>query len=384
MELIARFPHAKRIIFFVGFGVEKDGHRGICGPEKRFLQTCQMIQTSRILPIVIYPYCGRLFEDFQRLSQKNRIILVGYEPKGRWHYCKILYQTIKRYAPYKIHCQGPHLFDLIAAVLGKYLRVQTIITRPVNISQDYLNPIKKFIYYSFDMVITRNANHLIAISSTHMEQWCNELSTLKSSSQKKKVKVIYNGIFLNQFFQPEDRAPAPPVVFTISAQITPVKGHTLLLSVVHQLKNAGYHFYVNIMGDGPLKPDLEIMCKDLRIDSIVRFHGHVTRITSVLKDTHIVVLPSFREGLSLALLEGMAMGCPLIASKVGASHELIDNGKNGFLVKKKSSAELYLAMKYFLDHPLQIQHMGKKSLEKVLKYDIFKMFEAYCRLYMSD
>jgi glycosyltransferase involved in cell wall biosynthesis len=384
MDLTKCYPLAKRIVFLVGFGVEKNGHRGICGPEKRFLQTCQILQTRSIIPIVIYPYCGRLYADFKKLSQDRKIILVDYTPKGRFRYYKILYQTLKQYSPHAIHCQGPHLFDLIAAVLGKWMNVQTIITRPVNVSQDHLSLFKKIIYYSFDQIIARNARDLIAISNTHKAQWCEELTSLLLSRQRRKVKVIYNGIFLNQFFQPEDRQKPPPVIFTISAQLTPIKGHALLLRVVHQLKIDGFQFLVNIMGDGPLRYDLESMCKELEIDSMVHFHGHISCVTSILKDTHVVVLPSFREGLSLALLEGMAMGCPLIASNVGASHELVENGKNGFLVEKKSNLDLYLAMKWFLEHPSSIQTMGNNSLEKVMKFDIYRMFDAYRRLYMVD
>jgi len=384
MNLKTHYPHAKRIVFFVGFGIEKNGHRGICGPEKRFLQTCQMIDTRILLPIVIYPNCGLLFSDFEKLSQDQKIILVAYEPEGRWHYFKIFYQTLKKYTPHAIHCQGPHLFDLIASVCGKWMNIQTIITRPVNVSQDYLSPFKKLLYYSFDQIIARCARDLIAISNTHKKHWCDELTPLMSIRQLKKIKVIYNGIFLNQFFPPEDRPVAPPVIFTISAQLTQVKGHALLLTVVYQLKQAGYQFYLNIMGDGPLKPDLETLCKDLNISSLVRFHGHITCVASVLKQTHVVVLPSFREGLSLALLEGMAMGCPLIASNVGASHELIENGHNGFLVKKECESDLYLAMKWFLDHPSRIHQMGKKSLEKVSKFNIFHMFDSYRRLYISN
>jgi len=383
MNLTQKYPEAKRIVFFVGFGIEKDGHRGICGPEKRFLQMCHMVQSKTILPIVVYPYCGRLFTDFQKLSQDKKIVLIAYEPKSRWQYFKTVYQALKHYSPHAIHCQGGHLFDLITSVLGKWMQVQIIITRPVNVSQDYIRPFKKLIYYSIDLIVARNARHLIAISNTHKKQWCEELS-LMSSRQSRKIKVIYNGIFLNQFFQPVDRPVAPPVVFTISAQLTPVKGHALLLSVVHLLKKEGYQFCLNIMGDGPLKSNLVTMGDHLNISSMVRFHGHVTCVSSILKDTHVVILPSFREGLSLALLEGMAMGCPLIASNVGASHELIENGKNGFLIQKKSVSDLYLAMKWFLDNPTTIEDMGKKSLEKVAKFDFFRMFDAYQKLYIDS
>ena len=373
----------KRIVFFVGFGIEKDGHRGICGPEKRFLQTCQIMHGHTVLPIVIYPVCGRLFDDFQQLSKKQQIILISYSPENRRDYVKVVYQTIKRYSPHAIHCQGSLLFDLIASVLGRLMHVKTIITRPVTISQDHLTPIRKMLSYAADQIIARNANALIAISNTHKDQWKKELSPLMSSSEMKKLKVIYNGIFLNHASPLLDKPVAPPVIFTICAQLTPVKGHDLLLRAVYQLHKDGKPLLLNILGDGPLKAYLASICSQLGIEKMVRFHGHQSNVDSVFQDTHVVVLPSLREGLSLALLEAMAMSCPLIASNVGATHELIDNGINGFLVQKNNVSDIYLAMKWFLDYPSTIKQMGKQSLGKVKKFDIFRMIDSYQRLYID-
>ncbi|MBF0451041.1 MAG: glycosyltransferase [Candidatus Magnetomorum sp.] len=373
---------ARRIIFYMGFGIEKDGHRGICGPEKRFLQTCQILDSTTILPIVIYPYFGRLFPDFEQLHHKQQIILIEYAPKNRWDYVGILYKTIKRFSPYAIHCQGPNLFDTIAVVLGKWLRINVIITRPVNISQDHLSTFKKIAFKVMDQMVIRHANHLVAISDTHERQWLKELMPLSSRPSSSKMQVIYNGIHLNTYTVPLNRPEPYPVIFTICAQLTPVKGHKLLIRGVHQLHKAGYQLCLNILGDGPLKLELESLVNALNISSIVYFHGHVSNVASVLKKTHVVVLPSLREGVSLALLEGLATGCPLIASRVGASHELIDNGKNGFLIKKNNSLELFLAMKWFLDYPSTIRTMGEKSRLKSQKFDIYRMVNDYRKLYL--
>jgi len=383
MDPAKKKKSAKRVVFFIGFGVEKDGHRGICGPEKRFLQTCQMAHLTEFLPIVIYPTCGRLFSNFKTLHEQHRIIMVTYTPKGRFSYIRIVYQTLKKYSPHAIHSQGPHLFDLIAAVLGRLMNTKVIVTRPVNVSQDHISHFKRFLFLTMDQIVARVSDHLVAISNTHKRQWIQELSALVTSSDLRKIQTIYNGIYLHPFSEPSPRPFPPPVIFTICAQLTPVKGHDLMLRVVHQLYSDGYQCYVNVLGDGPLKSDLERQCQALKISSMVQFHGHVACVDSVFKETHVVVLPSLREGLSLALLEAMAMGCPLIASNVGASSELIDNGYNGFLVKKNNAEELYLAMKFFLDYPSTIQSMGKRSLEKVQKFDFYKMFDSYCRLYLS-
>jgi glycosyltransferase involved in cell wall biosynthesis len=370
-----------RVVFFVGYGIEKDGHRGICGPENRFFQSCRILDSSIILPIVVYPTCGRLYKDFKQLNNEHQIILIEYTPERRWDYVRILYHTLTRYSPHVIHCQGPHLFDTISVSLGKLLNIRVIITRPVNISQDHLKPFKRLLFRLNDQLIVRHANHLIAISDTHKKQWEKELMPLSSFSIE-KMKVIYNGIHLETFIPSSQIPDLNPVIFTICAQLTNVKGHKLLLHVAHQLYQKGYSFYLNILGDGPLRSELESIANTLNISSFVNFYGHVSDVSTVLKQTHVVVLPSLREGVSLALLEGMATGCPLIASRVGASHELIDNGENGFLIQKNNAMELLLAMKWFLDYPLTIQKMGQKSHLKSKKFDIYRMVDEYKALYL--
>ena len=109
----------------------------------------------------------------------------------------------------------------------------------------------------------------------------------------------------------------------------------------------------------------------------------INRVETFLHNIDVVVLPSFREGLAMCLLEGMASGCALIATDVGASRELVKNEVNGLLIKKGSIEELYNAMKYIIENPEKVIEMKKKSVFFSKKFDLDRMFQEYQDLYVD-
>ena len=89
----------------------------------------------------------------------------------------------------------------------------------------------------------------------------------------------------------------------------------------------------------------------------VQFLGMINQVETLMHNIDVVVLPSLKK-LALSLIEGMASGCALIATDVGASSELVINEVNGFLINKGSVEELYNAMKYMIEYP-KVDEMKK-------------------------
>ena len=131
----------------MGCGIAKNGYRGVCGPEIRFLEVCRKLDTSLIYPIIVYPVFGQLIKEFLKLENEKKVIVESYYPRFRWDYIIMLFRVLKKYRVNAVHSQGPKLFDAIAVVLSKIFEIKSIITRPVNISQDHLGLLKKFIFY---------------------------------------------------------------------------------------------------------------------------------------------------------------------------------------------------------------------------------------------
>lgn len=98
-----------------------------------------------------------------------------------------------------------------------------------------------------------------------------------------------------------------------------------------------------------------------------------------LRASSCVVLPSYREGMPMSLLEAMSMGKPIITTNTSGCKELVRSGFNGFICEPKNAHSLYEAMQNFINTPLQQrQKIGKQSRQIVLrKYDKSLILKQY-------
>jgi glycosyltransferase involved in cell wall biosynthesis len=369
-----------RVLFFLGFGASYDGEKkGVCGPEIR-LRNMFNIFESDFIPILFYPSFGSLIEDFRSLDKENKICLIEYLPKNKLDVIVNLIKVIRDNSKIEfIHCHGPYLFDNITVLLSKYFKKKSVISRLVNISQDHLSTRKSFLFRVLDRMIVSRANCLVTISKTHFSQWLEELGGAKYIS--KKMRVVYNGIDLKRFQLQGAKQASENICFAIVAQLTSVKGHGLLLRAVRQLHLDGFDFFVKIVGDGPLREELELYTKKYNLDSIVSFTGMVNKVEIILQDVGVVVLPSHREGFPVSLLEASAMKCALIASDVGANAELVETGKNGYLIEKGDYKSLYASMRKCIESPDKVREMGEYAYQKVQQYDLETMTKGYDQIY---
>jgi len=109
---------------------------------------------------------------------------------------------------------------------------------------------------------------------------------------------------------------------------------------------------------------------------IVKYIGQLTNeeVLKAIAASSVYVLPSYREGLPVTVMEAMAMARPIITTDVPGCRETVRQGKNGFLVPVKSVKDLVKSMKYFLDNPQQVERMGRESRTIAEdKYDVHKV-----------
>ncbi|MFZ4403298.1 MAG: glycosyltransferase family 4 protein [Pseudobdellovibrionaceae bacterium] len=104
------------------------------------------------------------------------------------------------------------------------------------------------------------------------------------------------------------------------------------------------------------------------------FVGRINDVMPFLKEADVMVLPSYREGTPRSVLEAMVCGLPIITTDTAGCRETVVDGENGFLVPVKDHKILAQKMIYFLEHPEQIEIMGKRSLQLVAeKFDVKKV-----------
>ena len=162
---------------------------------------------------------------------------------------------------------------------------------------------------------------------------------------KERLTFIHNGVDLDELRRPETDTISPcgekPYVLCI-AQHVQKKGLDVLLHAFKRLQRQGLPHKLVLVGDGPLRPLLEDLAQSLGIGRGVAFLGKKGRaeVTALLYGCEIVVLPSRSEPFGIALIEGMACGKPVVASKIGGIPEIIEDGKNGILVEPDNPTAL--------------------------------------------
>jgi glycosyltransferase involved in cell wall biosynthesis len=150
-----------------------------------------------------------------------------------------------------------------------------------------------------------------------------------------KVRTIANGIRLEDF-EPtrsvEDPHPGGALVLGTVARLTPLKDQKTLLEAFARLRQARSDLSLVLVGDGELRSELESLCGRLEIQQSVQFLGVRRDVHELLKGMDVFVLSSVSEGLPVALLEAMAAGPVVVATRVGSVPNLIRHGETGFLV----------------------------------------------------
>jgi sugar transferase (PEP-CTERM/EpsH1 system associated) len=204
----------------------------------------------------------------------------------------------------------------------------------------------------------------------------------------RKVRTIYNGVDTGRF-APGDRAAARhalgipddwAVAGTVS-RLDPVKDQAGLIRAFAQTPNVGKSALV-IAGDGPSRPQLEAVIKELGLGGRVRLLGERDDVPLVLRALDVFVLPSIGEGISNAILEAMATGLAVIATRVGGNVELVREAVTGSLIEPRSPEALAEALTAYLADPARARKHGAAGRERaVAEFGLERMLAAYEALY---
>lgn len=148
------------------------------------------------------------------------------------------------------------------------------------------------------------------------------------------------------------------------------KGQQLLIEAAGQLSKEGEEFELILVGDGPMRSDLELLIGALGLRDRVSITGWVSsdEVREQLMDCTALVLPSFAEGLPVVIMEAMALGRPVITTYIAGIPELVIAGENGWLVPAGSLESLVDAMRMSIKaSDAEIQRLGEQGRKRVLE-----------------
>ena len=204
-----------------------------------------------------------------------------------------------------------------------------------------------------------------------------------------RVEVIRNGVDLSRFTA-VDRGearrhlnlPSGTIAIGTAGRLVPVKDQARLLEAFAQLAHRGLQFAGIIAGDGPLRADLDARAHALGIQDRVRFLGHRPDVERIYAALDLFVLSSVSEGLSNTILEAMASGLPVVATRVGGADELIDEGTTGLTVPASNAAALGGAIERLVRAPELLTRMGRAGRDRALiHFGLDRMLSDYTNVY---
>lgn len=194
-----------------------------------------------------------------------------------------------------------------------------------------------------------------------------------------RVVTIYNGVDTERYKPGAPRAEFSPVVrIGAVGRLVSEKDYPTLLAALALLKSQNVRFFAEIAGDGPLAADLKMRAQGLGLRDVVSFRGSCDNVPGFLRELDIYVLSSRHEGLPIAVLEAMATGLPVVATRITAIPEIIDDGRTGILVPPGDPESMAAAIRDLAQDARKRRMLGDAAMAEVQKtYTIEKTSRSY-------
>jgi glycosyltransferase involved in cell wall biosynthesis len=205
----------------------------------------------------------------------------------------------------------------------------------------------------------------------------------------RKLLTVHNGVDVDRFVDHPEAAkqlraawgiPATAVVFGAVCRLVPEKGLDVCLNAFRRVNTITTHPpYLVVVGDGPERQDLESMASRLEIQDRVRFTGFSTDVPAVLSALDYLVLSSRMEGLPLIVVESLAVGRPVIASRIAGTPEILTRDDIGWLVQPGDVNGLAQAMHQAATRsPEQVRQMRAAARQHAV--ELFNAQHEYGRI----
>lgn len=187
----------------------------------------------------------------------------------------------------------------------------------------------------------------------------------------KKVCVIYNGIDINSFYinNREILLGDTINILNIGHMNSNKRQEDVILSAKKLLDDGINNFHISFVGTGKKEGMLKELCRDLGLDQVITFFGVQKDIMEYYKKNDVLVVSGDYEAFGRTTIEGMMAGCLVIGSNTGATPNLLDNGKYGFIYDPSDDMDLYRKIKLLWDSNVSvIKGIAKMGQEYAVSY----------------
>lgn len=260
---------------------------------------------------------------------------------GLWLMVRLALFLFSRRDRYDVwHVHSPRRLGAVAALLGSRLRGPQVVVKVASATEletGTLSPKPSWVG-RFQYFCLKHANAWQAISQRIAR------GIAARGIPAERIAAVPNACDVTRF-RPAARDSAGPVRFLFVGRLIRAKNLPRLLDAFAVLLRTHPQAQLRIVGGGPQDEILRAHAARLGLDSSVEFTGHRNDVETLIADADVGVLPSLVEGLSNTLLECMASGLPMVASRISGSEDLVKPGVNGWLFDPEDTAGLAAALR---------------------------------------
>lgn len=218
---------------------------------------------------------------------------------------------------------------------------------------------------------------------------CRESVIADEWAKPESVQVVENGVELERYAEiPLLDGAAPPVRVGMTANLRPVKEPRLFIEAARRVAAEHPDAEFHLAGEGELRPALEQMIRDFDLQQSVFLHGRIDDVPGFLAGIDLAVLCSRSEGSSNAILEYMASGRAVVATAVGGTRQLIEDGVHGLLTPAGDATRLAGAISSLMRNPAQARALGQAARQRVCsRHDVrtrARRYEEFFRQLTED
>ena len=231
-------------------------------------------------------------------------------------------------------------------------------------------------------------DRLVAVSKATSTFMCQEWRVSEHN-----VQLIYNGVDLDLFNIKSSQRNFLRNLINIKendcvigsvGRLMQVKNYPCLVKSFAKCQKKQPRLKLLLVGDGPEKENVQVLTKELNVENNVILLGRRSDVQELLTVMDIFVLPSFSEGVSLALLEAMACGLPVIATDVGGNPEVVEHNNCGYLVKSDNPEDMANAINKLISQPEKTRGFANTARKRVeTMFSMKTMVTSYENLYLN-
>lgn len=324
--------------------------------------------------VVIVSLKPRSGEIFEKTADEYNLNVCYLNKKNGVDFSVIpqIYAAIRKYRPDVLHANQRTLtYALWPAVLCGVKRIMYTVHNVAD--QDA---------HGIDRKIIKLAHRWFSVQLVAISDLCRKSIAQVYQTEESMIPCVYNGVDV-EFFRKENKEKRT-ICFLAVGRMSAQKNYLLMLQAFKAVHDIHPEATLTILGDGEDRERMEAFCRENGLSDSVVMPGNVSNVREYMWKAQVFLMSSDYEGLPVTVLEAMAAGLPIVATKAGGIVDIVSEGQNGRLVDIGDEKSLIDAMLCMYENKEMRDAFSAESERYAQKYSITHCADAYLDLYTSS